>query len=191
MARPRTFDPGDVLDTARDIFWRKGFQATSLDDITAETGLTKTSLYAAFGDKAALFLKVLDRYHDQIVAKSRPALTGGASAREAIEAWLFSFVPYCSGERGRRGCLSVNTSTDGGLDEAELRKSIARFNARLEDLIVARLETDRAQYSGEFNPRAAAQAILAVYFGLMVHAKQKPAPEPVRAVIKQAMHLLD
>ena len=63
MARPRSFDPDEALDLARDVFWQKGFQGTSLDDVTAATGLAKPSLYAAFGDKNALFLKVLDRYH--------------------------------------------------------------------------------------------------------------------------------
>jgi AcrR family transcriptional regulator len=190
MARPRTFDPDEVLDTARDVFWQKGFQGTSLDDITAETGLTKPSLYAAFGDKTALFLKILERYHDQIIARSRKVLNGGPSARAAIEAWLTSFVPYCSGIKGRRGCLSINTATDGGLDEAELRKSIARFNEKLEELILARLEADRSQFSKDFDPAAAAQIIMTVYVGLMVLSKQTPTPERVKSVIAQVMRLL-
>jgi TetR/AcrR family transcriptional repressor of nem operon len=190
MARPRTFDPDEVLDTARDVFWQKGFQGTSLDDITAETGLTKPSLYAAFGDKTSLFLKILERYHDQIIARSRKAINGGPSARAAIEAWLTSFVPYCSGIKGRRGCLSINTATDGGLNEAGLRKSTARFNAKLEELILTRLEADRAQFSKDFDPAAAAQAIMTMYVGLMVLSKQTPTPERVKSVIAQIMQLL-
>ena len=190
MARPRTFEPDDVLDAAREIFWRKGFAGTSLDDITAETGLTKPSLYAAFGDKTSLFLKVLERYHDAVLARSRKILTSGPSARAAIEAWLTSFVPYCSGSKGSRGCLSINTATDGGLSEASLRKSIARFNARLEALILTRLEADRAQFSKDFDPVAATHAITAVYVGLMTQARQTPAPERVKSVIAQITKLL-
>ncbi len=88
MARPRSFDPDEALDLARDVFWRKGLQGTSLDDITAATGLAKPSLYAAFGDKNALFLKVLDRYHERIVANAERVLKPGPSARDAIERWL-------------------------------------------------------------------------------------------------------
>src|ERR1700760_480873 len=165
MARPRTFDPDDVLLAARGVFWRKGYQATSLDDITAETGLTKPSLYAAFGDKASLFLKVLDHYHDQLVTRSARLLSSGPSARAAIDAWLMSFLPICSGERGRRGCLSVNTSTDGGLTDAETKNSIAHFNMRLERLILARLGTARAQFAADFDPAAAARTIMAIYMG--------------------------
>src|ERR1700721_4735641 len=117
MARPRTFDPDEALLAARQVFWRKGYQSTSLDEITEATGLTKPSLYAAFGDKASLFLKVLDHYHDQLLARSARVLSEGPNARAAVEAWLTSFLPACSGGRGRNGCLSVKTSTDGGLDE--------------------------------------------------------------------------
>jgi TetR/AcrR family transcriptional repressor of nem operon len=190
MARPRTFDPNDALLAARGLFWRKGYQGTSLDDITAETGLTKPSLYAAFGDKASLFLKVLDHYHDQLVARSANLLSSGSSARAAIDAWLMSLLPGCSGERGRRGCLSVNTSIDGSLDDAAIRKSIANFNARLERLILTRLEADRTQFSAEFDPVAATRTIMAIYMGLMAMAKQAPPPDHVKLVIGQVAKLL-
>ena len=190
MARPRTFNPDDVLDAARDVFWRKGYQGTSLDDITAETGLTKPSLYAAFGDKSSLFLTILDRYHALILRRSEHILNQGPSARAAVEAWLTSFVPYCSGSKGRRGCLSINTATDGGLDEAALRKSIAGFNSRLEELIRARLERDRGQFSTGFDPAAVASAIMTAYVGLMALAKQTPTAERVTAVIAQITRLL-
>ena len=81
MARPRTFKPTDVLLAARKLFWRKGYQGTSFDDITEATGLTKPSLYAAFGDKASLFLKVLDDYHDQLVARSARIIAEAPTAQ--------------------------------------------------------------------------------------------------------------
>jgi TetR/AcrR family transcriptional repressor of nem operon len=190
MARPRTFDPDEALLAARQVFWRKGYQSTSLDDITDETGLAKPSLYAAFGDKASLFLKVLDHYHDQLLARSAQILSEGANARAAIEGWLTYLVPRCSGEKGRKGCLSVNTLTDGGVDDAAVRKSIANFNARLESLIVKRLEAGRAEFSAGFDPAAAARTIIALYIGLMAMAKHKPSPEQVKLVIGQIGKLL-
>jgi TetR/AcrR family transcriptional repressor of nem operon len=190
MARPRTFDPEKVLDIALDAFWRKGFHGTSLDDITDESGLAKPSLYAAFGDKVSLYLKVLDRYHSWVIKDAQRILSHGPSAREAVEAWLVSFVPRASGAKGKRGCLSLNTATDATLDQAELRNRVARFNSRLEDLIRARLEADRTQFSKSFDPAAAAQAIVTIHSGLMVLAKQAPSPERVRAVISQVTKLL-
>jgi AcrR family transcriptional regulator len=190
MARPRSFNPEEALDLARDVFWRKGFQGTSLDDITAATGLAKPSLYAAFGDKNALFLKVLDRYHERIVANAERILNEGPSARDAIERWLTGFVPFCSGVRGSRGCLSINTAADGASDQKEVRKSVARFNRKLEELLKNRLRADRAQFSDGFDPDSAADTIMAIYSGLMVMAKDAPDAIHVRATLNQAMKLL-
>jgi TetR/AcrR family transcriptional repressor of nem operon len=190
MARPRSFDPDEALDLARDVFWRKGFQSTSLHDVTAATGLAKPSLYAAFGDKNALFLKVLDRYHQRIVANTERVLKEGPSAREAIERWLTGFVPFCSGAKGIRGCLSVNTVADGAFDQKEVRKRVERFNRKLEELLRNRLRADRAQFSDAFDPDSAAHTIMAIYLGLMVMAKDAPDAARVRATLNQAMKLL-
>jgi len=191
MARPRSFDTDQALDLARDVFWRKGFQSTSLDDITAATGLAKPSLYAAFGDKNAMFLKVLERYHASIVADAERILNEGASAREAIERWLTGFVPFCSGVKGIRGCLSVNTAADGASDQKEVRNRVERFNRKLEQLLSKRLRADRAQFSGTFDPDVSAHTIMAIYLGLMVLAKDAPDAARVRATLNQALKLLD
>jgi TetR/AcrR family transcriptional regulator, transcriptional repressor for nem operon len=190
MARPRTFDPDDVLLAARQIFWRKGYQSTSLDDITEATGLTKPSLYGAFGDKASLFLKVIDHYHDQLITRFERILSEAPNARAAVEAWFTNLLPVYSGENGRNGCLSVNTMTDGGLDDAAVKKSIANFNERLESLILNRLQADRAQFAADFDPVAAARTMMAIYMGLMTMAKQKPSPQQVKLVIGQIGRLL-
>jgi TetR/AcrR family transcriptional repressor of nem operon len=191
MARPRSFDTDQALDLARDVFWRKGFQSTSLDDITAATGLAKPSLYAAFGDKNAMFLKVLERYHASIVADAERILNEGASAREAIERWLTGFVPFCSGIKGIRGCLSVNTAADGASDQKEVRNRVERFNRKLEQLLSKRLRADRAQFSDTFDPDVSAHTIMAIYLGLMVLAKDAPDAARVRATLSQALKLLD
>jgi AcrR family transcriptional regulator len=190
MARPRSFDSDQALDLARDVFWRKGFQSTSLDDITAATGLAKPSLYAAFGDKNALFLKILDRYQASIVANAERILSEGPSARDAIERWLTGFVPFCSGVRGSRGCLSVNTAADGASDQKEVRNRVERFNRKLEQLLSKRLRADRAQFSDAFDPDVAAHTIMAIYLGLMVLAKDAPDAARVRATLNQALKLL-
>jgi TetR/AcrR family transcriptional regulator, transcriptional repressor for nem operon len=190
MARPRTFEPTDVLLAARKLFWRKGYQGTSLDDITEATGLTKPSLYAAFGDKASLFLKVLDDYHDLLVARSARIIAEAPTARAAVEAWLMSFLPACSGERGRNGCLSINTMIDGGLNDAAVENSIADFNARLESLVLNRIEADRTQFASDFDPVAITRTIMAIYMGLMAMAKQRPSQQQVKMVISQIGKLL-
>ena len=190
MARPRNFDPDEALDLARDVFWQQGFQGTSLDDITAATGLAKPSLYAAFGDKNALFLKVLERYHARIVAHAERIVNDGPSARDAVHRWLTGFVPFCSGVKGKRGCLSVNTAADGAAEQKEVRKRIESFNGRLEELLRDRLRADRQQFADGFDPDATAHTIMAIYTGLMVLAKDAPDAVRVRATLDQALKLL-
>lgn len=190
MARPRSFDPDEALDLARDVFWEKGFQGTSLDDITAATGLAKPSLYAAFGDKNALFLKVLERYHARIVANAERIVNDGPSAREAVNRWLTGFVPFCSGVKGKRGCLSINTAADGAAVQKEVRKRIGDFNRKLEELLRNRLRADRSQFSDGFDPEGTAHTIMAIYLGLMVLAKDAPDAARVRATLDQVMRLL-
>jgi len=190
MARPRSFDPDEALDLARDVFWENGFQGTSLDDVTAATGLAKPSLYAAFGDKNALFLKVLERYHARIVANAERVINDGPSAREAVHRWLAGFVPFCSGVKGKRGCLSVNTAADGAAVQREVRKRIENFNRKLEELLRNRLHADRSQFTDGFDPESTAHTIMAIYLGLMVLAKDAPDAARVRATLDQAMRLL-
>jgi TetR/AcrR family transcriptional repressor of nem operon len=190
MARPRSFEPDKVLEIAREVFWRKGFQATSLDEITAASGIAKPSLYAAFGDKNALFLKVLDRYHEGILGWAERVLAQPGPAREAIRQWLTGFIPYCSGERGQRGCLSINAATDGALDQLDIRKSIERYNKRLEELLRARLRSDRDQFKKGFDPDLAAHTIVVLHAGLMALAHQAPEPKKVKAVIDLVLTLL-
>jgi len=190
MARPRSFDPDQALDLARDVFWQKGFQATSLDDITAATGLAKPSLYAAFGDKNALFLKILERYHARIVAHAERVINGGPSARDAVHTWLTGFVPFCSGVKGKRGCLSINTSADGAAEQKGVRKQVEAFNRKLEELLRDRLRTDRNQFAEGFDPDATAHTIMAIYTGLMVMAKDAPDAARVRATLDQVLKLL-
>jgi hypothetical protein len=134
---------------------------------------------------------VLDRYHARIVGNAERILRDGPSARDAIERWLKGFVPVCSGLKGSRGCLSVNTAADGAADQKEVRKRVERFNRKLAQLLSNRLRADRAQFSVTFDPDAAAHAIMAIYLGLMVMAKAAPDAACVRATVNQAMKLLD
>src|ERR1700758_5514377 len=89
--RPREFDPGEALDEALRVFWEKGYDGASLSDLTEAMGITRPSMYAAFGDKEALFRKVLDRYVNGPSAYLNEALNE-STARGAVERWLFGAI---------------------------------------------------------------------------------------------------
>lgn len=193
MARPRSFDPDAALDAARDVFWARGFAGASYEQITEATGLQKPSLYAAFGDKQALFLKVLDRYQQGLLDHARRVLAKPGTAREAVGLWFEGFVPLCSGARGSRGCLSVNTLVEGvGRDDA-VGASLDAYNRELEALLRARLEAglSAGEFPATYDVAGAAHALVAGYNGLMVMARQAPPADLTRAAIAHLLRLLD
>ncbi|MEM7322170.1 MAG: TetR/AcrR family transcriptional regulator [Actinomycetota bacterium] len=111
VGRPREFDHDAVLDAVVELFWEKGFGATSVGDIVARTGLSKSSLYGAFGSKDALFETALDRYvddHQQMVAER---LLNGNRGLDDIEAFFAQVVEEASREHSQ-GCFAVNTATE-------------------------------------------------------------------------------
>lgn len=194
MPRPRAYDPEAIVGAALELFWTRGYQATSFDDITRATGVNKPSLYAAFGDKAGLFARVLERYHAMLLAHAHALLGGDGKARDAIRAWMLSFLPSCSGAAGGRGCLSVNATLDAAAAaDPAIAKQVADFRLAIEKLLARAIR--RGVASGELprsvDARAAARLLLVSQTGLMVHARELPSPAATRATMLQALRVLD
>lgn len=112
--RPRSFDRETVLDSALKLFWEHGFQGTSLADLTAATGLNKPSLYAAFGDKEALYLQALERYVHSEIAQRLQLLDADDDARVAIATFLRSMAALFTDAQQPGGCFIVNGTADNG-----------------------------------------------------------------------------
>src|SRR3954453_23923557 len=106
MGRPRAFDIEEALDRALEVFWRKGYEGTSLPDLTEAMGINRPSLYAAFGDKEALFRKAFDRYVKEREAYVESALKE-PSAREVVKSLLMGAAELMGDPRHPSGCLMV------------------------------------------------------------------------------------
>src|SRR6202167_5712662 len=106
MGRPRSFDIDGALDRALQLFWRKGYEGTSLSDLTKAVGVNRPSLYAAFGDKKALFRKALDRYLTGPAAYTQEALKE-PTARAVVERLLQGAADLNAAPRNPGGCLMV------------------------------------------------------------------------------------
>src|SRR3954452_10637487 len=117
MARPREFDEDQVVRAARDRFWNAGYAATSMTDLAQATGLGKTSLYGAFGDKHALFMRIFDEYSTGAVEAAHAALDGpDDTASERIRAYLLDNAHGSAGNP--RGCLLARGTAElAGCDE--------------------------------------------------------------------------
>src|SRR5213592_2067234 len=121
VGRPRAFHVDEALDQALEVFWRKGFEGTSLPDLTKAMGINRPSLYAAFGNKEALFRRALDRYAEGPAAYVREALNG-LTARAVAERLLHGSIDLLTDPRHPRGCLMVQ----GALACGEAADSVRR-----------------------------------------------------------------
>ena len=111
MARPREFDVDAVLDRATDLFWARGYEATSVQELVDTLGVNRASLYATFGDKAQLFEAVLRRYGERVNGALLETLGPPAAGAEAVRAWFKVLIEKATQPGGPRGCLMLNTLT--------------------------------------------------------------------------------
>ena len=188
MARPREFDEEKALDAAMHLFWRQGYEGTSLQDLTRATRMNKPSLYATFGNKEALFLRAADRYSQGPGAGILQAMAL-PTARETVETLLRLYAD-AAGEPGRpHGCLLLNGVMSCGADAALVRRELV---SRRDSLVTQlRRKLERARREGEL-PASARPAALARYFwavldGMAFQATEGATPADLREVGKQAM----
>lgn len=126
--RPRAYDPDRALDAALQVFWAKGFAATSLDDLRLATGMNRPSLYAAFGDKKAIYRRVLDRFRDRMWQAVAPVLRDAPDLETGLAGFYLTMLQqYFSGDDGARGCLAFTTAAVEAAGDADVRADLARI----------------------------------------------------------------
>ena len=192
MARPKEFDPDEALAAAMEKFWERGYEATSLADITACTGVQKASLYATYGDKRTLFVTALARYQVEGRDRLRTALNGSGSVRAAIEAVLTSAVKDASAKERGRGCLCVNTAIEIGARDPEIAAMLASHSREAEALFEQAL--DRGKVRGEFAARldsaTTGRFLLCTLYGLHVGGKGGMSGKKLKDVVGAALAIL-
>jgi AcrR family transcriptional regulator len=172
--RPRAYDPDAALARARDVFWQGGFSGSSLDALSAATAMNRPSLYGAFGDKEALYLKTLERYRDEGVAAMRQALDPGRPLREALGLlYAAALSIYLDESAGARGCLLIGTAAVEAVlhpaVRAMLHGSLTAFDRELEARF--RLARERGETGAAADPVTLARLASAVMHSLAVRAR--------------------
>lgn len=145
--RPRCFQADQALDQAIRVFWTKGYEAATIDDLTIAMGLSRPSLYNAFGDKEALFIRCLERYETTIGALTGQAMETARSAREAVSVFLRQAVLNSTGEGGPNGCMIACIIP--AVEDAAIRRFLAATVAASDAALTARLAAGIA--SGELS----------------------------------------
>jgi len=184
MGRPREFDEQAALDAAMRVFWEKGFEGTSLDDLTAAMGINRSSLYSTFGDKEELFQRVMVRYGEGPMSYISEALAH-SKARAVIEALLRTTVEFLADPKHPRGCLSLQGGLACGSGVESVKQAMVSWRTSALAALQRRLQ--RAKQEGDLprdvDPKDLARYVLVVVNGLGVQAANgATGPEMKRAV---------
>ncbi len=176
MARPKEFDPDAALDAAVEVFWRQGFEATSIEHLVSALGISRQSLYATFGSKEKLYQQSLDRYCRRQANGLFQLLAADGPLAPRLQLLLDSIVAEIASDRECKGCFVVNAATERAPAEKGTRERVTRQFARIESAFESAFS--RARASGELradaSPRSLARFLLAALNGLRVIGKLAP-----------------
>jgi len=172
--RPRAYDPERALAQATAAFWNAGYSATSLDDLSAATGMNRPSLYGAFGDKRALYLKAIAGYRTAARAAMQEALPYDRPLREALTQLYGRAVSlYLSGEHGARGCLLTGTGATEAVMDPEIGRAVRAALEEIDDAFEARLRfgRERGDIASSADPAILAKLASGVLHTLSIRAR--------------------
>ncbi|MDF1740371.1 MAG: TetR/AcrR family transcriptional regulator [Verrucomicrobiales bacterium] len=192
MPWEKTFEEEAVIEQAMQVFWKKGYAATSISDITEATGIKRGSLYNAFEGKDDLFIRALLKYDTERRRAAMQEMERIADAREAIAGWFDRAVKTSSGDPDKKGCLLVNTALDYSNCGDEVQKVVAdgfkEVAAFFERLIKRGREEGDIPNSVE--PRSTAKALMALLIGLRVMGRGTLGKTGLQQIADQASRLI-
>jgi TetR/AcrR family transcriptional repressor of nem operon len=188
VARTKEFDPDVVLRAAMDLFWRKGYEATSMQDLVDHLGIGRGSIYATFGSKHELYLLALDRYGEESGGRALDLLSRPGPVLPAVRGFITGFLTEALSDR--KGCLVTNTAVECPHDRPMARRVESNWDG-LETAIASALTRARAQgeLAGDKDPRVLARFLVTFVQGLKVMAKV-PDERRMRDAVDQALSLL-
>ncbi|RPE37773.1 TetR family transcriptional regulator [Streptomyces sp. Ag109_O5-1] len=191
MARPREFDTDQAIDRAMNLFWRRGYAATSLQDLTAELGIGSGSLYAAFGSKEKLYARALERYCSRDAGALIAALESATDVRSALRTALHAMAEADLREP-ERGCFLVNAATERSADSATVDR-VGGTLRLVEGTIAGALE--RAQARGDLSagkdPAELARFLTTFIQGMRVVGKARVDRAFLESAVSGALSVLD
>ncbi|MEV4948527.1 TetR family transcriptional regulator [Streptomyces sp. NPDC053755] len=194
MARTKEFDPDAALQAALELFWERGYEATSMSDLVEHLGIGRASIYATFGNKHQLYMKAMDRY----LATRDPLMTEELSqpgpALPAVRTLVRRFAAEAGADGTRTiGCFLTNSAAELGARDDIVARRVELSWEQIETLLLASLTRARAQgeLSADRDPRALARMLLVLMQGIRLVGKASSDPARVRDAAEQALALLD
>jgi TetR/AcrR family transcriptional repressor of nem operon len=192
MARPKEFDPRTALSAAVQVFWRNGYEKTSLNDLMAAMQVGRQSLYDTFGDKRELYLSALEAYRDSTQATMRRLFASGHPLRDCFAALLFGIVNESRADH-QQGCLLLSANLERNLDDKQIARLVKTNQAEVEAIFEHALR--KAQRSGELaldkDASALARFFVATIQGMRSTARASSNRAALEQVARVSLSTLD
>ncbi len=188
MARPRSFDVDDALAAATQVFLARGFDGATLDDLTGAMGINKPSLYAAFGDKEALYAKVLEGYAAMAKSAMAAALNAGDTLEDAGQRLLLGAIEVYAPTKGNHlGCLIATTATTAAGSNPAVRSVLATFLSDVDQLIRTTIKRRFGGNLADANVASAADVLSAAMYSIAIRARAGASRRQLSAIAERAV----
>ena len=191
--RPRGYQPEVALAKALDLFRRDGFAATSLDDLSAVTGMNRPSLYGAFGDKRELYIKSYQRYRNDARAAMLEVFRAEAPLRERLQRiYAIALDIYLGGEYGPRGCFTVMTAASEAVADPQIRAMALQGFVELDKAFAAcfRLGQERGELPAAADPIVLGQLASATIHTIAIRARTRVPRKELQAIVNGAIDVM-
>ncbi|MFT4190994.1 MAG: TetR/AcrR family transcriptional regulator [Comamonas sp.] len=189
MVMVRQFDEDVVLEKVLEVFWTKGWQATSMADLAGAANVQRGSLYHAYGSKEHLFLLAFDQYAERVLAESRAALDA-PSAKAALQRFFDVSITSMTADSPPRGCFTTKTAIESGLIGSAAYDRVRLLLGKLETTVIDALSHAKIRDSLNTRPDKAAKIVIAFTRGLAVMERVHHDPKQLRAVSLSLIELL-
>jgi TetR/AcrR family transcriptional regulator, copper-responsive repressor len=189
--RPRGFNRDKALDCALRLFWDKGFEATSVSDLTKAMQITPPALYSAYGDKKSLFLEAVERYEESVGCFAQKALVEAATAKEAIEQLLRGAVKAFANPAAPKGCLVVLGAINCAAESSDIYLKLAERRRNAEKAVRTRIAAGRlaGELADDADVDALSGMVTATLFGLALKAKDGASRVQLYKTVDQMMRM--
>src|SRR5467141_3267100 len=191
--RPRAYEPDVALGKALDLFRKGGFAATSLDDLSAATGMNRPSLYGAFGDKRELYIKAYQRYRADAAAAMIDIFRDQQPIRQRLQRiFAVALDIYLSGDAGPRGCFTVMTAASEAVSDPDIRAMVLEGFSELDKAFTAcfRLAKENRELPQTADPVVLAQLASATIHSIAVRARARVPRKELEAIVKGAVDVM-
>lgn len=192
--RPRAYDPQTALQQALGVFWNTGYSGASLDSIATAAGMNRPSLYAAFGDKHALYIKALEQYWESASAAMQEALTDkNLTLKQALLGFYEGQLSiYFSGEGQPRGCFAIGTATTEAVEDSAIREVLADRLSRLDADLETRLRAavSAGELKDDVDPAALAVLASSLLHSISIRARAGKSRTELTELVRNAVNVM-